>query len=108
MYNPSLNSFFGCCSTINPDKPFDYYYKQNKIKSEEDNYLNNIYKETSDNESEQENKKEKKLVLLGFDGNKIKIERSKKSQTNNITTYANIIFPINNVARSYPASVKED
>jgi len=108
VYNPSLSSFFGCCSTINPDKPFDYYYKQNKIKSEEDNYLNNIYKETSDNESEQENKKEKKLVLLGFDGNKIKIERSKKSQTNNITTYANIIFPINNVARSYPASVKED
>ena len=47
---------------------------------EENNNFNNVYKESSDNESELENKKEKKLILSEFEENKIKIERIKKNK----------------------------
>ena len=108
VYNPSLNSFFGCCSKINPEKPYDYYYKQNIIKMEENNNFNNVYKESSDNESELENKKEKKLILSEFEENKIKIERIKRKQSDNVDTYANIISPINNENKNSPEPQNEN
>ena len=104
VYNPSLNSLFSCCSVDNQDKIFDFYYKQNIIKTEEDNKNNNnIYmnsKVSSDNEDDGENIKEKENKIKVSDFvyiNKIKNERPKKNKTNNIATNANIILPMNDI-----------
>ena len=75
---------------------------------EENNNFNNVYKESSDNESELENKKEKKLILSEFEENKIKIERIKRKQSDNVDTYANIISPINNENKNSPEPQNEN
>ena len=104
LYFPALNSLFSCCSVDNKDnESFDYYYKQNIIKSEDNNNnnlpLQNIY---SDNENDEENQKENdkdnklKIKEINYDKKTIN-ERFKKSKTNNIDTKSNLSFPINEI-----------
>ena len=80
-------SFFGCCN-ISETKNFDFYYKQNKIKSEEMNkrtvkteidYYDD-YEKSNDNGSKDDNEDEKKEKCIDeFDSeNNIKILKNNK------------------------------
>ena len=82
--NLSKNSIFSCCYIDNQENNYDFYYKQNIIKSQDNNIDNkdklNIGKEI-DNEKENLDK-----INVLFTNKKIKNERPKNKQTSNMMT----------------------
>ena len=95
--NSSKNTLFSCCYVENEKKNYDFYYKQNIIKSKETNYLD-IKSKISNSESEDENEGENKTKLEKIrKTNKLIIKRPKNNNMNNSATKEENITPLNGI-----------